>query len=113
MEIQYDIIGARIQQRRKELNIKQYQLAELLDISNNHMSAVENGREKPSLELLMSICEQLNVTPDFLLLGCIRANNVPQNIIDNLKRCNQMDFTLIDSVIRIFVEHSNSSRKTL
>lgn len=108
MEIQYEIIGKRIRQRRKELNMKQYELAELLDISNNHMSAIENGREKPSLELLMNICDHLNVTPDFLLLGCIRANNVPQNIIDNLNRCSRIDYTLIDGVIQVFVEHNKS-----
>ena len=31
--------------RRKELHIKQAELAETLEISNNHMSSIENGRQ--------------------------------------------------------------------
>ena len=69
MDVQYKTIGKRIKLRRKELNIKQNELAEKLNISNNHLSSVENGREKPSLELLLNICELLNVTPDYLLGG--------------------------------------------
>ena len=56
MDVQYKSIGKRIKLRRKELNIKQNELAEKLNISNNHLSSVENGREKPSLELLLNIC---------------------------------------------------------
>ena len=47
LNIEYRIIGNRIQQRRKELGLKQYDLAEQLNISNNHLSSIETGREKP------------------------------------------------------------------
>ena len=43
------IIGPRIKARRKELHISQEKLAELCDISNTHMSSIENGKE--SLEV--------------------------------------------------------------
>ena len=52
-------MGNRIKLRRKELRIKQSELAEKLDISNNHISSIENGREKPSLDILLKICEEL------------------------------------------------------
>lgn len=42
---QYQSMGNRIKSRRKELRIKQSELAESLDISNNHISSIENGRE--------------------------------------------------------------------
>ena len=58
---QYIIMGNRIKLRRKELRIKQSELAEKLDISNNHISSIENGREKPSLDILLKICEELCV----------------------------------------------------
>ena len=69
MDIQYHIIGKRIQQRRKELGLKQYELAEQLNISNNHMSSIETGREKPSLETLLHACEILHVTPRLRIAG--------------------------------------------
>lgn len=52
-------MGNRIKLRRKELHFKQADLAELLEISNNHMSAIERGREKPSLDTFISICQAL------------------------------------------------------
>ena len=59
--------------RRKELHIKQAELAETLEISNNHMSSIENGRQKPSLDTFIRLCDCLNVTPDYLLLGSMHA----------------------------------------
>lgn len=70
--------------RRKELHIKQAELAETLEISNNHMSSIENGRQKPSLDTFIRLCDCLNVTPDYLLLGSMHAYNLPQDILDNL-----------------------------
>lgn len=46
MEFKYKEMGTRIKVRRKELKIKQAELAETLEISNNHMSSIENGRQK-------------------------------------------------------------------
>ena len=75
-------MGNRIKIRRKELRIKQAELAERLNISNNHMSSIENGRQKPSLDIFIQICNLLNVTPDYLLLGSTHAYNIPQDIMD-------------------------------
>ena len=55
-EQQFITMGKRIRLRRKELGYSQNKLAELLDISNNHLSAIENGREKPSLEKFVTLC---------------------------------------------------------
>ena len=82
-------MGNRIKIRRKELRIKQAELAEQLNISNNHMSSIENGRQKPSLDIFIRICNLLNVTPDYLLLGNMHAYNIPQDIIDELRSCTR------------------------
>ena len=84
-------MGNRIKSRRKELRIKQSELAESLDISNNHISSIENGREKPSLDMFLKICDELKVTPDYLLLGNVHAKNVPQNIAEALLLCSDED----------------------
>ena len=70
---------------------KPAELAERINISNNHMSSIENGRQKPSLDIFIQICNLLNVTPDYLLLGSMHAYNIPQDIIDKLRLCNQSD----------------------
>ena len=106
---QYIEMGNRIKLRRKELRIKQSELAEKLDISNNHISSIENGREKPSLEILLGICEELKVTPDFLLLGNMHANNIPQDIIDGLRLCNEEDIELMRKIVEIMINRNQNN----
>ena len=78
-------MGKRIRARRLSLKMKQMELAEKVDISNNHISSIERGIERPGLDSFIRICDVLDVTPDYLLLGSMKSNNVPKNITDNLK----------------------------
>lgn len=106
LEQQFIQMGQRIKTRRKELRIKQTELAELLDISNNHMSSIETGKQKPSLDIFVMICEQLQVTPDYLLLGSMHAGNIPQDITDGLRLCSEEDIELARKLIEILVERN-------
>lgn len=99
-------IGDRIRTRRRSLGIKQSELAESIDISTTHMSSIENGRQHPSIYVLIRISEQLNTTPDFFLLGAIRSNNIPMNIIDSIKLCNEEHLPLIHDIIGCFLPKS-------
>lgn len=110
MDVQYKSIGKRIKLRRKELNIKQNELAEKLNISNNHLSSVENGREKPSLELLLNICELLNVTPDYLLLGNMHTNDISQDILASLRLCTEEDVLLARNIIELLIKRNRKDR---
>lgn len=103
MTVDYDKIGIRIAQRRHELKMKQNYLVEITDLSNNHISNIENGRSIQSLETLAKICEKLGVTPDYLLLGNIKSNDIPKNIMDNLLLCNDKSLSLISKIIEIIL----------
>lgn len=105
----YIEMGNRIKVRRRELKIKQAELAEMLDISNNHMSGIENGKQKPSLDTFVDLCRHLNVTPDYLLLGNLHASNVPQNIIDDLLLCSDADIKLAQEFIELLVKRNSNN----
>lgn len=94
VELNYVEIGNRIAQRRIHAGIKQTNLAETVGISNNYLSSIERGKERPSLEILVSICNALHVTPDYLLMGNMHSNNIPQNITDGLDYVLRMTSTL-------------------
>lgn len=96
-------IGNRIKFRRKSCNLKQSELAEAINISTTHMSSIENGRQHPSIGVIIRISEQLNTTPDYFLLGQMRANNIPMNILDLLKLCNEKDIPMITALIECFI----------
>ena len=70
------------------------------------MSSIENGRQKPSLDTFIKICNLLNVTPDYLLLGNMHAYNLPQDIIDKLRLCTQADIELARDFIELLVKRN-------
>ena len=107
MKIDFNMLGKRIAQRRHELGLKQCVLAEKSGISNNYLSNIENGRSIPSLETFSDICIALSITPDYLLLGTIRIDNVPQTIINNLKLCNGNSLDLTADIVESIIKNQN------
>ena len=106
---QYIQKGNRIKNRRKELRIRQSELAELIDISNNHISSIETGRQKPSMDIFIKLCDALKVRPDYLLLGSMHSSNIPQDIADKLRLCSQSDIELARNFIELLVERNNKA----
>lgn len=62
-------IGAFIAQCRKEKNLTQMQLAELLEITNQAVSKWETGRGMPDVSLLQPLCKVLDISLNELFSG--------------------------------------------
>lgn len=54
-------LGRKVQKLRKEQNLTQEELAHQLGISRVYMGYIEQGRESPSLKLLMKISRKFKV----------------------------------------------------
>ena len=104
MELDYLSLGQRIARRRIQQGLRQNALADLIGISNNYLSSIERGKEKPSLEVIINICNVLHVTPDYLLMGNMHSSNIPQNIIDGLRLCSNEDLVLLSVMMQHMVE---------
>lgn len=75
MEQDYREIGRRVARRRRELGLKQAQVAEVVGISNNHMSAIERARSIPSVEVVIRLAVALDTTPDEFLVGTLHQKD--------------------------------------
>lgn len=109
MELEYAAMGQRIADRRLHLKIKQHELAERVGVSNNHLSGIERGKEKPSLDVLISICNELRVTPDYLIMGVMHSKNVSENIMDGLELCTEEDRELIARMVGFMIKRRGQS----
>lgn len=67
-------IGKRIRKYRQELGISQKQLAEQIGVSNGRVSNWEQGLNRPDADILVEICQALEVSPS-LLLGVKLSND--------------------------------------
>lgn len=65
-------IGQRIKQIRKEKKIPQEQLAEMIDITPNYLSALERGAYNIKLDTLVQIIDCLDCTADDIFRDVIK-----------------------------------------
>ncbi|WP_010304290.1 helix-turn-helix domain-containing protein [Candidatus Odyssella thessalonicensis] len=62
-------IAQRLKERRRELNIKQYQIAEILGITPQQISKYERSADSISVSRLYCLCKILSVTPNYFFDG--------------------------------------------
>lgn len=73
-EIDHVRIGKRIHSVRKECLLAQDVLASQCGCTKNHLSAVEIGKCKPSLELVIKIASILDSSVDFFIMNSPHVN---------------------------------------
>lgn len=91
------LIGQKIQALRKKRGLTQEQLAEALDLSKNHLSAIERGVYGVKIDLLVNIMNYLNCSADELFCDVIDKGTV----IRASKLSEKIDKLPIDEQIRI------------
>jgi len=67
VKIDYKGIGLRIKAARQVKKLTQEQVAEMCDVSTQHISNIENNKTKVSLPLLIDIANVLDVSLDELV----------------------------------------------
>lgn len=65
--INYEEIGARIRAVRTRRDLTQEQLAEAIGVGSAHISHIETGNSKPSIQALVDIINALDCSADELL----------------------------------------------
>ena len=69
MNVNFKLIGKRIQEVRKQQEMTQAELAALTDMSDSYISCIETAKKQASLESLIRISNALGITVDELLSG--------------------------------------------
>ena len=76
----YKGIGQRIREYRKLRSFTQEELAEEIGISPTHMSHIETGNTKLSLQVLVDLSQILEVSADSIIQTKIQLNNATEEI---------------------------------
>lgn len=111
MEFDYSEIGTNIRKARKKRGITQEELANVADISTQHLCRIENGVRTPSLETVHRIAYALGTTADVLF------GNVADKTVDYQKElklifddCNEYEKNVIGEIL---VNAKKSIRRNL
>ena len=89
-----DKIGKFIAECRKDRNLTQEQLGEMIGVTSKSVSRWENGRTMPDISLLRLLCDKLNITLNELFAGKhLKKDEVEssleQNILTMVKKENK------------------------
>lgn len=106
MNVDYKLIGERIQRVRKSRGMTQEIMAEKLDVSIGYVSQVERGITKISLDLLAAISSILDCDVASLISGSAVNSEIYLNseIIEEISRLNNRQKKYILSIIKLTKE---------
>ena len=72
--VDYIQIGQRIRKLRRDKEVTQEQMAEIVGISKSFVGHIERGEKVLSVETLARICKGLDVDMHYLVFGGSKAN---------------------------------------
>ena len=102
-------IGKRISQCRRDKELTQKELASLINISNNHLSNIENGKTAPGFDTFIDICSELKADATYIIGGEIYSD-VNEEIVKKLQRCSDENKIRMSRIIDVFVEEEKLAK---
>lgn len=104
------LLGQKIRDLRTLHHFSQADLAELIDVSTNYIGQIERGDRKPSLETLVSLCNVLDTSMDYILSDSLTTNEdqLIRDIISKLQDLSIDEKTFFYSTI---VNYSQLKKK--
>ena len=101
--------GKRMRKRRESLGLTQEELAKMLNVTSQHISAIEQDKRAPSLDFLAKLAEELGVSADYLISGKEAKEGLILGIIPAIKadkRLSNKTKKILISVVEAFYEAS-------
>lgn len=94
-------VGKRVHDFRIQNNYTQFQFAELIDISVNFLSEIENGKKGMSQETICKLCSQFDLSADYILFGTAKiSESKSQSVGQLIETANSLDFEDLDVLIQ-------------
>ena len=102
MAIDYESLGKRIANARKQTGITQEALGEQLNMTRKHISVIETAINRPSLDTLVDIANALNISADDLLVDSLThsASTADSEIHRLLLDCNAIEQEILTRMIK-------------
>lgn len=98
-------IGKKFQEYRLKNNLTQNQVSELTGLEPRHISQIERGLSKGSIDTLIKLCNAYKITPDIVLYDLLDSD-LKRNVSiyeENFKKLSQQDKESILHFIEYFL----------
>lgn len=113
-------IGRRIMAMRLANGMTRAELAEKVEKSNQTLASIEYGHKGMSFQTLCSICDALEVTPNYILgwsrypiEGNEEYSQTCEEISEMLKACSPSQMKTISSIVKLYVDDIRRGQSTV
>lgn len=102
------LLGRRINLARKDKGLTSEKLSELCHINATYLRQIEAGTRSPSLPMFISICENLSVSPSYLLADQFKNQDVADMdiLFDLWQKATPRQIKMISSIIQTALENT-------
>ena len=83
--VDYKEIGQRVRKLRRDQNLTQEQVAELIGVSCSFVGHIERGEKILSLETLARLSKAFDADMHYLVFGCYSASNANTEFLSEFK----------------------------
>lgn len=97
--VDYEKMGVRISKFRSKKGLSQEQLGRLVVADYNHISRVEKGKRRPSLELIIQIANALEVSADDILIDSLEHPATSDEIHSVLQDCSETEKSILTKTV--------------
>ena len=91
-------IGGRVRECRLRAGYTQAQCAEIMDISINFLSEIENGKKGMSQETIYKFCKNLEISADYILFGS-QQKKLPYTLIQTVNTLSSEQLNTLSEYI--------------
>lgn len=104
------LLGKKINLARKDIGLTSEKLSEMCNINATYLRQIESGAKMPSLPVFVSLCENLEVSPSYLLAEILPNQEIQEmDILFELwKTATPKQIKLITSMIRSALDSFNA-----
>lgn len=103
-------LGLRVKAARERAGLTQSELAELIDIAPNNLSAVECGRSSMSIPTLCKFCAVLDISSDSILFDQTPKNDV-SHLAQKLSALEPEQFAVVENIVNQLLPFFNAPKE--
>lgn len=112
METKYDNkLGSVVKSARLHKQLTRKQLAEKLQISQRHLTAIENEQKQPSYDLLFSLIRELHIPSDMVFYPERQKKFEEWDQLQYLlSQCDAKDLNIVISTVQSLLDNKSDAR---
>lgn len=97
-------LGKRIRAARKDKGLTGDKLAEACNVNASYLRQIESGVKTPSLPLFISLCNNLEVSPSYLLADYLSDTENNDVLMEFCKNANPTQIRMVTSMLKSALE---------